>query len=324
VIRLTISGLLLAAGCMAATGPHYYGDDDGTVDNAGDGGGSSCTAVALTTTPVTPAIMLLIDGSGSMGDGFGNTNKYNAVANALLDSTTGIVTKHQARAAFGAAVYTSEQCPRLYSSSCTLNNAGGVDTAITNGGNANHLYNPAVEAITSVVTTLAAGTGQHKTIVLATDGVPNQCNSNAGDRTDEAVAEVTTAYGEGIGFYIIGLGNVGSTAYLQKMANAGVGATGGTNATYWDANGPADVTAAYNAIVDKVLDCELTVDGTIDMARASTGTVKSNGTALAFMTDWVVRDAHTIQLVGSACTEYKAAVTAPEVTATFACGATKP
>ena len=35
-------------------------------------------------------------------------------------------------------------------------------------------------------------------------------------------------------------------------------------------------------------------------------------------------DAHTIQLVGAACTAYKAPVTAPEITATFACGATKP
>src|SRR3569833_2747329 len=126
VLRLTISGLLLAAGCRAATGPHYFSDDDGTVDKSGDGGGSSCTAVSLTTTPATPAIMLLIDGSGSMGDGFGNTNKYNAVANALLDSTTGVVTKLQATAAFGAAEYTSAHCPRLYSTSCALNNAAGI------------------------------------------------------------------------------------------------------------------------------------------------------------------------------------------------------
>jgi len=321
VIRLTISGLLFAAGCMAATGPHYYGDDDDTIGNGVDGGGSNCTAIALTATPVTPAVQLLIDGSGSMGDGFGNTNKYNAVANALVDSTNGIVTKLQSKAAFGAAVYTSEQCPKLYASACTLNNVAGVSTAIANGGNANHQYNPAVEAITSVVNTLAAGTGKRKTIVLATDGVPNQCNSNQGDRTDEAVAEVSTAYGEGIGFYIIGLGNVGSTAYLQKMANAGVGAT---NAMYWDANNPTDVQTAYQAILDKVLDCELTLDGTIDPAQASTATVRSNATTLQLATDWVALDAHTIQLVGAACTAYKAAITAPEITATFACGATKP
>jgi hypothetical protein len=324
VIRLTFSGFLLVTGCMVATGPHYYSDDDGTIDNGADGGGSNCMAVALTVTPVTPAIQLMVDGSGSMGETIGGTVKYNAVANALVDSTNGLVTKLQGKAAFGAAVYTSEQCPKLYPSACALNNAAGVTTAIDNGGNANHNYNPAVEAITSVVGTLAAGTGKHKTIVLATDGVPNQCNSNAGDRTDEAVAEVTTAFGEGIGFYIIGLGNVGSTAYLQKMANAGVGATPGTNATYWDANNQADVTAAYQAILDKVLDCELSVDGTIDMAQASTGTVKSNGMTLAFTTDWIALDAHTIQLVGAACTAYKAALTAPEITATFACGATKP
>ena len=308
---------------MVATGPHYYGDDDGPVGNGFDGG-SDCTAVALAVTPVTPAIQLMVDGSGSMGETINGTVKYNAVANALLDATNGLVTKLQSKAAFGAAVYTSEQCPKLYASACTLNNAAGVTTAIDNGGNANHNYNPAVEAITSVAGTLNAGTGKRKTIVLATDGVPNQCNSNNGDRTDEAVAEVTTAFGEGISFYIVGLGNVGSTTYLQKMANAGVGATGGTNAQYWDANSQADVTAAYQAIFDKVLDCEFSVDGTIDMAQASTGTVKSNATTLAFTTDWIALDAHTIQLVGAACTAYKAAVTAPEITATFACGATKP
>ena len=95
------------------------------------------------------------------------------------------------------------------------------------------------------------------------------------------------------------------------MANAGVGATT-TNATYWDANSQADVTTAYQAILDKVLDCELSVDGTIDVAQASTGTVKSNGTMLAFPTDWIALDPHTIQLVGAACTAYKAAMTAPE------------
>jgi len=307
---------------MAATGPHYYGDDDGPIGNTGDGGGSSCTAAALTVTAITPAIQLMIDGSGSMGDNFGNTIKYNAVASALVDSTNGLVTKLQAKAAFGAVIYTSEQCPKLYSSPCTLDNVAGVNTAITNGGNANHAYNPAVEAIHAVVGTLGAATAKRKTIVLVTDGVPNQCNSNTGDRTDEAVTEVTTGYGQGISFYIIGLGNVGSTTYLQKMANAGVGST--TNATYWDANSPADVTTAYQTIFDKVLDCELSLDGTIDVAQASTGTVKSNGTMLAYMTDWVAVDAHTIQLVGAACTSYKAAVTAPEITATFACGATHP
>src|SRR3569832_2459937 len=131
VIRLTISGLLLAAGCMAATGPHYYSDDDGTVDNSGDGGGSSCTAVALTTTPVTPAIMLLIDGSGSMGDGFGNTNKYNAVANALLDSTTGVVFMLKKKNKNNTTKNTNKQNPRLYSTSCTLNNAAGIARSCT-------------------------------------------------------------------------------------------------------------------------------------------------------------------------------------------------
>jgi hypothetical protein len=161
----------------------------------------------------------------------------------------------------------------------------------------------------------AAPTGAKKYIVLATDGVPNSCTSNQGDRTTDAVTATKAAYTAGISMYVIGLGTV-PTSFLQPMANAGVNGTG----TPYQSADAAALTTNYTSIFTAIMDCELTLDGTIDVAQASLGTVKSNGTALEYSTDWTAVDEHTIKLLGSACTTYNTTMPAAEITATFTCG----
>jgi hypothetical protein len=313
---------LLLAAC-SDSGITTYADNDPAIPNGGSGGGS-CSAVAFTPTPVTPAIQLMVDGSGTMGETIGGTAKYTAVKNSLVAGTTGLLNTLQTKAMFGASVYTSENtCPKLYASACVLDNIAGVSTAITNGGNANHQLDPLDQAIDAVVTGLATVTSAKKVIVLATDGIPNDCNNEGDDHTTQAVTSTTNAYNAGISVYVIGLGNgdgAGTwTSFLQKIANAGINST--TAPAPVQAGSQAAVMAAYQTIFDTVLDCEFTLDGTIDVSQASLGTVKSNGTELTYTTDWTAVDTKTIKLVGQACTDYKAATTLPEITATFTCGA---
>ncbi|MEO8840517.1 MAG: hypothetical protein ABI591_01215 [Kofleriaceae bacterium] len=101
------------------------------------------------------------------------------------------------------------------------------------------------------------------------------------------------------------------------MANAGINTTTGT---IYQAADATTLATNYAAIVNTIIDCELTLDGTIEVAQASLGTVKTNGTTLTSSTDWTAVDAHTIKLVGQACTNYNKATTLPEITATFTCG----
>jgi hypothetical protein len=318
VLRLLVP--VLFAACVAP-GLSTYNDTDPAIENGGSGGGS-CTATAFTVTPVTPYIQLVVDGSGTMfQETLGSTQKYQAVQDALVKSGTGLLNTLQSKALFGASMYTSDACPKLFAAPCTLNNVAGISTALSDGASqGNHLYDPLDKAITAVATTLAAApTGSKKVIVVATDGVANSCNSNQ-DSPTAAVTAATTAYTNQISTYIIGLGNAdgdGSwTGFQTDMANAGAGGTG----TSYNATTPATLTAAYTSIFNLVLDCELTLDGTIDVAQASLGTVKSNGTELVYTTDWTAVDEHTIKLVGAACTAYNTAATAPEITATFTCG----
>ncbi|HEX7700237.1 MAG TPA: vWA domain-containing protein [Kofleriaceae bacterium] len=319
-MRLAVASVLFAA--CASPGITTYSDNDPPIENGGSGG--SCVATAFMVTPVTPYIELVVDGSQSMAtlnlsDG---TNKYNDVQKALLQTGTGLLINFQNKALFGAAVYTFEStCPKLYSTPFMPSNIAGVTTALTNGHNANHLYDPLEKALTAIVATLnAAPAGSHKVIILATDGVANSCGNNMDDATP-SVTLLTNAYNNNqIKSYTIGFGDDGGdnnwTPFLTSMANAGVGGAG----TKYNAMSLADVTADYTSIFNAVLDCEMTLDGTIDPAQASLGTVKSSGTTLTYTTDWKALDTHTIQLVGKACTDFNNAPTVPEISATFTCG----
>ena len=322
-MRLGLASVLFAA--CAEPGVSTYTDNDPAIGNGGTGG--SCVATAFTPTLVTPYVQIVVDGSNSMSsqnlsDG---QNKYSAVQKVLVQSGTGLLNNFQNKALFGAAVYTFENtCPKLYSTPFTPSNLAGVTTALTNGHNANHLYDPLEKALTAMVATLnTAPAGSQKVMIIATDGVANSCNGNNDDPTPSETL-VANAYNDNqIKTYTIGFGNDGGDGnwvpFLTAMANAGAGGAG----TMYNAMSLPDVTADYTAIFDAVLDCELTLDGTIDPAQASLGTVKSNGTTLEYMTDWKALDAHTIQLVGTACSAFNNAPTLPEITATFTCGSTQ-
>jgi hypothetical protein len=320
VLRLLVP--VLFAACVAP-GLSTYNDTDPAIENGGSGGGS-CTATAFTVTPVTPYIQLVVDGSGTMfTEGLGgNTPKYQVVQDTLVQTTTGLLNTLQSKALFGASAYTSDACPKLFAAPCTLNNVAGISTALSDGANqGNHLYDPLDKTITAVATTLAAApAGSKKVIVVATDGVANGCTSQ-NDNPTPAITAATTAYATNqISTYIIGLGNADGdpnwTSFQTNMANAGVRGTG----TMYNVTSPDALTTAYTTIFNLVLDCELTLDGTIDVAQASLGTVKLNGTALVYTTDWTAVDEHTIKLVGQKCIDYNSAVTTPEITATFTCG----
>jgi len=315
-----VAFMLLAA--CGSPSLQYYTDTDKPIGNGGADGGA-CTATAFTVTPVTPLIQLMVDGSGTMGDNIGDGNgKYQAVQKALYSGSTALLTKLQSKAQFGASVYLGGggTCPTFHAAPCALSNMAAVKNAIDMGPI--NGTDPLTEALLSLHDSFGNVTGGPKVIVLATDGTPNACGNNGVDHTTQAVAQAAANLADkDIKLYVMGLGNV-STTFLQKIANAGVGST--TNVPYYTASSEAQVQTNYQTIFDAVMDCSLTLDGTIDPNQASLGIVKSNGTTLAFTTDWTVIDTHTIKLVGQACTDYKASMTSPEITATFTCGATRP
>ncbi|HTL32963.1 MAG TPA: vWA domain-containing protein [Kofleriaceae bacterium] len=322
----SVLALTLAAGCGGSLGDGQVGDDDqGSGSNGGGGGGggadASCPGISFMATQVIPSIQLLIDRSGSMGTNLPNTNtsRYQAMHDALV-GTNGVVGQLQAKAHFGASLFTSDSpCPRLYNTTNRqLNNFTQVKNLIeSQSPNGNTPTPGAIDQTVALFQANPPPMGSPPIIVLATDGLPNSCAGT--DSQPESIQAAANAYGAGIRTFILGIAGV-NDSFLQSMANAGQGVQPNQpNAKYYTANSPAELQMAFQQIIGGVVSCELTINGTVDPDQAKGGTVMLNGMQLTYGTDWEVVNGTTIRLLGSACDTLKGS-TNPQVQATFPCG----
>jgi len=333
-LSTTLAAGLAALGLAACTGTigggQAVGADGGT--GSGDGGAdAACPGVTFQPTPVIPSIALLLDQSGSMTSTFGTTTRYDAMHQALTDPQTGVVTLLQDKVIFGANLYTSHNggptCPILTSVPRQLDNRDLIDALLAS--NAPDDDTPTGEAIEKIVADFQADpppSGSPPIILLATDGLPDTCaipDPQTGQSV--AIAAAQDAHAAGIDLYILGVGNDVGAPHLQDMANAGVGlAVGGTtNAPYFVANDPAELSQKIQQIINGVRSCDLTLTGQVDPSHAGDGTVTLDGVTLTYGTDWTLVDATTIRLLGTACDTMLGA-DAPLVQASWPCGVAVP
>jgi hypothetical protein len=312
-------------------GDGYQCTDDGRCEGTGSGmdvDAAPCPAVHLTPMKTTPSIELVLDRSGSMGGTDIAPTRYGAMHTGLTGAT-GAITTTQANVYFGALLFSGDQCPLAmagFSTPRALNNATAIDTLIAGhapGGNT-----PTADAIALATADFNLNpppAGSPPIILLATDGEPNSCTGTveASPTFPQSTGAVAAAFGNtgaagSIRTFIIGLGNPPlNPVYLQAIANAGVNMTG---AMFYSASDPASLVAGFNAIINGVISCDLTITGTVGSGCTSNGTVTLNGTQLMCGTDWTV-DANgmTIHLLGQACTNLKTANN-PVLDAAFPCG----
>lgn len=319
------SVLLLSFGCGAQTGT-IGGDPGGGNPGGGNPGGgtgpdAACPAVHFMATQVTPSIQLLIDRSGSMDTALPNTNtsRYQAMHDALVGGT-GVVTTLQNKVYFGASLFSADSpCPRLYSQGRAMANYGTIKSLIeSQSPNGNTPTAPSIDAVVADFALSPPPMGSPPVIVLATDGLPNSCNSNS-DTTAETVVAAKAAYTAGIRLFVLGIAGVNDN-FLQQVANAGAGVQANQpNAPYYTANSPAQLQAAFQQIIGGVVSCDLTINGTIDTNQAGSGTVTLNGQTLVYGQDWTLVNGNTIELQGAACDNLKNSSN-PSVDASFPCG----
>ena len=292
---------------------------------------AACPGVTFQPTPVTPSVALLLDQSSSMTSDFGTTSRYQAMRQALTDPQTGVVTLLQDRVIFGASLYTShdggQTCPLLTSVPRQLGNRDLIDALLAS--NAPDDDTPTGESIEKVIADFQASpppAGSPPIILVATDGIPDTCaqpDPNMGEAV--AIAAAQHAHAAGIDVYVLGVGDDVGAPHLQDMANAGVGLPvgGTTNAPYYVANDPAELSQRIQQIIDGVRSCDLPLTGQVDPAHAADGTVTLDGATLTYGTDWDLVDPTTIRLLGAACDTMLGA-DAPLVVASWPCGSAVP
>lgn len=319
-IQCTTSGNQCGAG-YACTPDGRCVDDNGQGSNGPD---ASCPAVNFTPMPTTPSIGLVLDQSGSMIDNLiGGETRYKVMRDALV-GTTGVVTQLEAKAYFGAMLYTCNssnqldinQVPRAPTNATAVRTL--IDSKLTvRGGNT-----PTHAALNRMVSTFGQTpppAGSPPAIVLATDGVPNSCADTGTGGESATVAAAKAAYVAGIPVYVLAI-NIDSQ-HFQDVANAGQGwQPGQPNVKYYPANDAAQLKAAFDSIIKGVISCDLSLTSSIDPAEAMSGTIVINGQTLTYGTDWTLVNGNVIRILGASCTSLKTAVN-PVVSASFPCGA---
>lgn len=308
-------GSTSSSGEPESTGPDSSSStssDDGTT--SGDESGSSttmdCPSTAVTFEPIVPTVVLLVDQSGSMTANFGDSERWDAVRDALIDPVGGVIVTLQDEVRFGVALYTSQNgddggtCPILTEDAPEIGNLDDITTLFN--GNTPQDETPTGESIEAVAAGLLADPSRGpKIIVVATDGEPDTCaQPNPQEGQSLAIEATEAAYGSGVETFIISVGSDISESHLQEMANAGVGwMPGDEDAPFYV---PADqdaLVADFREIINGVRSCVFELDSEILPGQEDQGTVTVNGVEIPYddPDGWVVNDSAEIELLGAAC-----------------------
>jgi len=304
----------------------------------------ACAEISVGSSRVTPNVMLLVDRSGSMSLSFGGTSRWNAVRNALL-GTGGVIRNLEGGVRFGLTTYTSSysgnqpgSCSGPADTDCTQvglscggNRWGGIrgsaaswNMQLNNFGAINSYWGtqgpgggtPTGEAMDVLRRRWqATPPGVPTILILATDGEPNGCSS--GSARNYVVTRAAALHALGIETYVISVGTGVAMSHLNDVARAGQG--GDPTAVPFVATNPALLRSALEDIIGGVRSCELDLtDGTIDESIAPFGDVRLSGAPLDYISDWILVDEDTIELVGTACSDLLADPDAT-VSGTFPC-----
>lgn len=291
----------------------------------GNNGPDACVDLKVVFTPQVPTVIMLIDQSGSMDQKFDTGNRWNVLRDALINTNTGIISTLQAKVRFGLALYTSnggfgtrqpvKTCPIITPVPPALNNYAAISAVYKPDDWQGDT--PTGESVDAAVKILDGVKDEGpKVIVLATDGEPDSCtdpNPKSMTAQDAArqlsVSAVQNAFKKQITTFVISVGNEVGEAHLRAVANAGQGLAVDVDQMnrFYRANSQADLATAFDSIVNGVRSCVLALNGTVDAASASTGSVVLDGKALAFNdpNGWKLNSPTVLELQGSACNAIK-------------------
>ncbi len=305
-----------AGATCGADGYCYYGSEKDGIDPAPQCDPTAmCISGQIDLENQTPTIMLLIDQSGSMEESFGNTTRWLALRDALVNPNTGIIAGMQDSVRFGIALFSGNgghdagQCPSLAGPNEIQVDFGNYEQIAAVYNQASPLRDtPTGESLAAVTDYLLnLDVPGPKAIVLATDGEPDTCDdpdAHNQDTNDLVVATAQATYRAGISTYVLSVGDDVGTPHLEDMANAGAGyeVDGERQAPYFQANDQAELQAELSRIVSGIRSCTLELSGNVPESVVAQGVVRVDERELEYGVDWQLVAPNQIQLLGETCT----------------------
>jgi hypothetical protein len=315
-----------SANAPPTTPPPPPPKNDGLSDGA-------CAGRDITTMHVVPTIWLVVDGSGSMTTTLGDSTRWTALRDALMDETIGVVKALERVVNWGFLVYdgrslggstptlpdggmfmapTATTCPRVLTVEPKQGNYTAIEAMYGSeplGGST-----PTDKALEAVVahlpdaaTTMLDTKVNPTIVVLATDGEPNDyCSNNPfRDVKPAVISAVQELLSKNIKTYVISLAgdDQNLTQHLIQVAQAG-----GTGKPPFVPQNRDQLIETFRQIIGPDAACEFKLIGGVKQGMECMGKLEINGNPLACESDngWRLTDAQTITITGTACEAYKA------------------
>lgn len=295
-------------------------------DTSDSNDSDTCANLDLSLERQPATIMLVIDHSASMDLQMGDTDtRWSVLVYTLMGTVDnperGLVWSLEQRVNFGMVLFTAkrnqpETCPMLQTVSPALSNGDEIAEIFKADDETYKGASPVPAGIDAAVQLLTEMKGPSKKVMLlATDGDPQTCDNLAVNddvaAQDVTVKAVQNAYDAGITTFVVGLDDESDTAaaaYLQQVANAGVGLDpeGSEKAEFHQGLTESNlVEAITDVIVEEAQSCiyELNGKGVADGEEAK-GTVTLDGKELELNNEeygWRMRSSSEIELLGGAC-----------------------
>jgi len=334
-----------------ASGGAAGGTVAGASGAAGEMPGGSCAEGVASTSPITPTVWLVLDGSGSMNEDFSGETRWQALRAALMDDG-GVIATLERNVRFGMVLYSGvdqdrdddepvepppdpTQCVDLTVVEPALDNYAALDAQLPQeepGG-----WTPTDRALEHVVNTLPVvaevGPDQKNDpvyVVLATDGAPNdRCAGDSGGGRGNEFDEVTAGrvldvVGAGVtkGVKLLVISLAGGDDDLQSHLEE-VSELSGTGFAPFVPSTRDELINTMQELIGGA-GCQVTLQGTVPLDQACTGEVTLNGNPLVCDDENGFRlvDERTVQLEGEACNAFLS--TDSLVSARFPCGVFSP
>jgi hypothetical protein len=277
---------------------------------------NTCASALADTSPVTPTIWLVVDGSSSMTAHFdAGRDRWAALRSTLMDAG-GVVATLQAVAKFGLVIYSgggtdAGDCVKLVTVQPALNNHTAISAQYPMAPIG--MGTPTDKALDYVVTNLPIVNqamldtrSEPIYVVLATDGAPNDMcrggglfGGGGGDVRQKVIDVTTKGTQAGMLMYVVSM--AGDDTELQSHLEQVAMATESKTPPFVPAT-QGELVSTIQKIVGSA-SCQIDLKGTVKPGQQCAGKVTLNGTDLICDNDngWRLLDADTFSLTGTAC-----------------------
>jgi hypothetical protein len=301
---------------------------------------SNCGTKTQTAKMIPPNIMLVMDRSLSMTNDVkdmqcpGATgNNGNCGANSKWELTvpvlSQVITNTDAKVNWGMFYLGNEPAMCGVAAAPVVPiapmNATAITTSLTGNVFNGQLGTPTRRAIQGAVSYLTGLTDPNpKFILLATDGQPN-CATATSLNTDDSMASeqaVADALAMGIPTFVVGIGNTGAVATMNRMAIAGGRPQAGGATSYYQVDDAAALSTALGTIVGQTASCSFEIGPAPDGTTVKGLGVFGDGAPITMdpANGWSFKNADmtSIILTGQVCDQVLSG-TIHDVTVAFVC-----